>query len=125
MLRTDIQCKWRTIGRSVTGFQFVTCRLPRTAPTFCTTKLRSCNSLKSKTDTFEFVVRSDFENMYETGFKCVVLLFMQDETQTLKLKVLELVEENRLLHEEIKRNAVSDILHHGIEVPGVTIALLI
>ena len=49
----------------------------------------------------------------------------QDETQTLKLKVLELVEENRLLHEEIKRNAVSDILHHGIEVPGVTIALLI
>ena len=44
---------------------------------------------------------------------------LQDETQTLKLKLMELVEENRLLHEEIKRSAVSDILSHGIEVPGV------
>ena len=57
-----------------------------------------------------------------SAFSCCLC---QDETQTLKLKVLELVEENRLLHEEIKRNAVGDILHHGIEVPGVTIALLI
>ena len=47
-------------------------------------------------------------------------MLLQDETQTLKLKVLELLEENRLLHEEVKRSAIGDILECGIEVPGVS-----
>ena len=48
---------------------------------------------------------------------------LQDELHALKLKVIELVEENRLLHEEIKRSTVQEIIAEGIEVSGVGVTL--
>ena len=49
----------------------------------------------------------------------------QDELRILKLKVVELTEENRLLHEEIKRSTVQEIINEGIEVSGVGAAIYI
>ncbi len=48
----------------------------------------------------------------------------QDELHALKMKVIELVEENRLLHEEVKRSTVQDIINEGIEVSRVGATLL-
>lgn len=48
---------------------------------------------------------------------------LQDELHALKLKVIELVEENRLLHEEIKRSTVQEIIAEGIEVSGVCVTV--
>ena len=45
---------------------------------------------------------------------------VQDEVTALMMKVQEVVEENRLLHEEIKRGAVQEILAQGIDLPGVS-----
>ena len=44
---------------------------------------------------------------------------LQDELQVLKGKVKEIIEENKLLHEEIKRSAVHEILKEGLEVVEV------
>ena len=50
---------------------------------------------------------------------------LQDELRVLKLKVVEVTEENRLLHEEIKRSTVQEIINEGIEVSGVGAAIYI
>ena len=50
--------------------------------------------------------------------ECTFIL-SQDEMQKLRLNFLEVAEENRLLHEELKRGAISEILGEGLEVPGV------
>ncbi|KAI0237435.1 hypothetical protein LSAT2_012032 [Lamellibrachia satsuma] len=55
------------------------------------------------------LLQADTENKY-----------CKDELHALKLKVIELVEENRLLHEEIKRSTVQEIIAEGIEVSGIT-----
>lgn len=44
----------------------------------------------------------------------------QDELQALKTRVKEVVEENKLLHDEIKRSTVHEILEQGLEVEGVS-----
>ena len=36
------------------------------------------------------------------------------------MKVKEVIEENRLLHEELKRSAIQEILNQGLEVEGVS-----
>ena len=37
----------------------------------------------------------------------------------LKMKLRELAEENRMLHEELKRTVVQEMLNEGLDVPGV------
>ena len=43
----------------------------------------------------------------------------------LKLKVSELAEENRLLHEELKHSVIQEILNEGMDVPGVSFPFVI
>ena len=45
----------------------------------------------------------------------------QDELQALKTKVKEVVEENYMLHEQLKRNMVQEILDEGVDIPGVSV----
>lgn len=45
--------------------------------------------------------------------------------QLLKIKVQEVIEENRLLHEELKRTAISEIVGGGLEIPGVRLHVYI
>lgn len=42
----------------------------------------------------------------------------------MKQKVREVIEENRALHEEIKRGTVQEILQEGLDVPGVGLFLM-
>ena len=53
----------------------------------------------------------------------VKLPLLKEELQVLRLKVKEVVEENRLLHEELKHSVVQEILSQGIDVPGVSSAV--
>ena len=49
------------------------------------------------------------------------MFLLQEELHSLKLKVHEIVEENRILHEELKTSVIQEILQEGIDVPGVCI----
>ena len=51
----------------------------------------------------------------------IFFICLQDELQVLKGKVKEIIEENKLLHEEIKRSAVHEILKEGLDVGEVRV----
>ena len=50
-----------------------------------------------------------------------LFIIFQDELQALKAKVKEIIEENKLLHEEIKGGAVHEMLKQELGVEGVSI----